>query len=130
MTHPAPRIIVNTIREVFPSCRIFRESPTPSKKKLEEEGMDFTNMVIFCRKTDGKVTFRKPIEADFLGSRARRMFLQPQHEVLNKHLTVGEADGILSKNDTSKLAQWHQKSALGHWEVMRTVIPAKIWEQW
>jgi hypothetical protein len=129
-THPAPRIVVNTIREVFPSCRIFRESAAPSKSKLEKDGMDFTNMVIFCKKTSGKLTFKRPVEADFLGSRSRRAFLMPEHEVLDKHIANGEKDGILTKNDTQKLAQWHQKSALGHWEVMRTVLPPKIWELW
>lgn len=129
-THPAPRIVVNTIQEVFPTCRIFRESPTPDAKKLEEDGMDFTNMVIFCKKTKGDLTFRKPVEADLLGSRTRKGFLMPQHEVLESSFKSGEDDGILIANDTQKLAKWHQKSALGHWEVMRTVIPPSIWDKW
>ncbi|KAL0934244.1 spermine spermidine synthase [Colletotrichum truncatum] len=127
--HPAPKLVVDTIKQVFPSCRIFRESEHPSKKKLEEEGQDFTNMVIFCKKTSGKIFFRKPTEDDFLGSRTRQVFLQPRHEVLDKHFLDGDF-GILRSNATEQLTKWHEKSALGHWEVMRFVLPAHIWEEW
>ncbi|KAF9876023.1 spermine spermidine synthase [Colletotrichum karsti] len=127
--HPAPKLVVDTIKQVFPSCRIFRESEHPSKKKLEEEGQDFTNMVIFCKKTSGKLFFRKPEEEDFLQSRTRKVFLQPRHEVLPKHFLDGDF-GLLRNNATEQLTKWHEKSALGHWEVMRWVLPARIWEQW
>lgn len=86
-------------------------------------------MVIFCKKTSGKIFFRKPEEADFLGSRTRRVFLKPQHEVLDKHFLDGDF-GILRANATEKLTRWHEKSALGHWEVMRVVMPSNIWEEW
>ncbi|KAF6830229.1 spermine spermidine synthase [Colletotrichum musicola] len=127
--HPAPKLVVDTIKQVFPSCRVFRESEHPSKKKIEEEGQDFTNMVIFCKKTSGKIFFRKPEETDFLGSRTRQVFLKPQHEVLDKHFLDGDF-GILRNNATEKLTKWHEKSALGHWEVMRVVLPSNIWEEW
>ncbi|TDZ29016.1 Polyamine aminopropyltransferase [Colletotrichum spinosum] len=127
--HPAPKLVVDTIRSVFPSCRIFRESEHPSKKKIEEEGQDFTNMVIFCKKTSGRIAFRQPVEADYLDSRTRRVFLKPQHEVLPKHFLDGDY-GLLRNNDTEQLTKWHEKSALGHWEVMRIVLPDNIWEQW
>ncbi|KAF5502562.1 Polyamine aminopropyltransferase [Colletotrichum aenigma] len=127
--HPAPKLVVDTIREVFPSCRIFRESEHPSKKKIQEEGQDFTNMVIFCKKTSGKLFFRKPTEEDFLASRSRQVFLQPRHEVLPKHFLDGDF-GLLRNNATEQLTKWHEKSALGHWEVMRVVLPAFIWENW
>ncbi|RXG42111.1 hypothetical protein VDGE_10080 [Verticillium dahliae] len=130
VVHPAPRIIVNTIREVFPSCRIFRESAAPDEETLAKDKKDFTNMVIFCKKTSGDITFRRPTESDYLGSRSRRAYMMPQHEVLDANFKLGAEDGILRNNDTVKLAQWHQKSALGHWEVMRTVLDPKIWELW
>ncbi|KAK1448878.1 spermine/spermidine synthase [Colletotrichum melonis] len=127
--HPAPKLVVDTIREVFPSCRIFRESEHPTPEKIEEEGQDFTNMVIFCKKTSGKLKFRAPVEDDFLGSRTRRAFLMPAHEVFPKHFLQGDY-GILRDNSTEQLTKWHEKSALGHWEVMRVVMPDKIWELW
>ncbi|CCF33882.1 hypothetical protein CH063_05981, partial [Colletotrichum higginsianum] len=120
---------VYTIKQVFPSCRIFRESEHPTKEKIAEDGQDFTNMVIFCKKTSGKLKFRAPVEDDFLGSRTRRAFLMPYHEVLDKHFLEGDF-GILTNNNTEQLTKWHEKSALGHWEVMRIVLPDKIWEMW
>jgi hypothetical protein len=127
---PSPKMIVQTIKEVFPTCRIFRESPRPSDEEVAKDGKDFTNMVIFCRKVDEKLTFRRPSRADFLGSRAREAFLAPQHEVFESDFLSGEDYGILTQNNTQKLVKWHESSALGHWEVMRTVIPPKIWEEW
>jgi hypothetical protein len=42
-----------------------------------------------------------------------------------------ESDGgILSRNDTGRFRKWQEKSAMGHWAVMRTVIPDEIWEGW
>lgn len=62
------------------------------------------------------------------------MFLLPQHEV--DESAFEKSDGspdemrILRKNETQLFTPWLQKSALGHWAVMRTVIPPEIWEQW
>jgi len=127
---PSARIIVQTIKTVFPICRVFRESE-PSAEQVAKDGRDFTNMVIFCTNAADKVTFRKPVEADFLHSGAREMFLLPQHEVDEAVFAEIESDGgILSRNDTERFKGWQQKSALGHWAVMRTVLPAKVWENW
>jgi len=92
-------------------------------------------MVIFCTKQGSKpLTFRKPVEADYLGSNARRMFLLPEHEI--EEGFFGNRDGtdasedVLSRNDTMRLAKWQEKSAVGHWRVMRTVLPSEVWENW
>lgn len=122
-------MIVNTINEVFPTCRIFRETPA-DPEVIKIAGMDFTNMVIFCIKTDTPLKFRHPVVEDFLKSRARQMFLEPKHEVLEASLHGGDDVGILMRNGTDKVTQWHKTSAVGHWNVMRTVLPAKIWELW
>lgn len=128
---PAARIIVNTIRTVFPTCRIFRESAAPSEETILKDGRDFTNMVIFCTNAADEVKFRKPVEKDFLGSGARKVYLLPKHEVQNEVFEVQEGDGgILYKNDTERFRPWQEKSALGHWAVMRTVLPKEIWEDW
>ena len=129
LSQPAPQIVVNTINEVFPSCRIFRESP-PDAQVMEAAGMDFTNMVIFCKKIDSPISFRHPVVEDFLKSRARQMFLEPKHEVLDSDLKGGDDVGILMRNNTDVVTKWHESSAVGHWEVMRTVLPPKIWEMW
>lgn len=119
---------MNTIKEVFPSCRVFREGEPPSAETVEETGRDFDNVIVFCTKTDEKVTFREPKEADYLQSLARRAFLLPKHEVDESAFSADV--GILRVNETEKLAEWHDQSALGHWAVMRTVVPNYIWQNW
>lgn len=129
---PAPRIVVRTILSVFPTCRIFRESPPDPNLSAEEA--DFTNMVIFCTKSSSPLTFRPAVSEDFLMSRARQMFLQPQHEIQQLDFLQDEsgADGgaILRKNETENMEKWHVATARGHWAIMRTVLPPKIWNLW
>ncbi|KAI0392268.1 spermine/spermidine synthase [Xylariaceae sp. FL0594] len=129
-TLPPLSIVVNTILDIFPSCRIFRENEAPSKETVGESGHDFDNVMIFCTKTNDKITFRRPVEADYLRSISRKQFLVPKHEVPLSAFSPREQVGVLRVNETNKLAKWHDQSALRHWEVMRTVMPGKIWNQW
>ncbi|EKD12191.1 uncharacterized protein L3040_003391 [Drepanopeziza brunnea f. sp. 'multigermtubi'] len=130
---PSARIIVATILRVFPTCRIFRESAPPTPDQLEADGRDFINMVIICTSgASSSVSFRSPVEADFLGSKARRRYLMPRYEV--DYAAVFEEregdGGLLRANATERFQGWHEQSALGHWAVMRTVIPPVVWENW
>lgn len=126
---PPPKIVVQTIREVFPSCRIFREVPRDNEA-VEETKRDFTNMVIYCIKADRPLTFRKATAADMLQSRTREHYLTPKNEVFDSDFkAVGEVKTLRS-NDTAALEKYHETSALGHWEVMRTVLPDFVWENW
>ncbi|TLD12411.1 uncharacterized protein PgNI_04220 [Pyricularia grisea] len=128
---PPPRIVLNTIKQVFPnSCRIYREHAR-NETQVAETNVDFTNMVIFCRKTETStpLTFREPIEKDMLDSVSRVHFLLPKHEVLESEFLSNETS-VLRRNNTQILEKWHKKSAMGHWEVMRTVVPLQIWESW
>ncbi|KAH6647478.1 spermine/spermidine synthase [Truncatella angustata] len=129
-TLPPLSTVMHTIREVFPSCRIFRESPAPSAEKLEENGRDFDNVVVFCRKTADKITFRPVVQADLLQSRARAHYLMPRNEVPESAFMTGDDIKLVRKNDTAALANYHDKTGLGHWAVMREVIPKNIWENW
>ena len=129
---PAASHVVRTILSTFPSCRIFREeeaaSGSSSSSSKPTRLPDFTNMVIFCKKTATPVTFRKAVEADFLGSGARRAFLPPKHEIpVESFRGQGE---ILRRGHTKQLEAWHRESAIGHWKVMRTVLPDAVWENW
>jgi hypothetical protein len=126
---PPPAVVVRTVREVFPSCRIFREHPR-DEAVLEKGGGDFTNMVIFCTKLTGGIGFREATERDLLNSPSREAFLVPRHEVLEGDFVVGREEGVLRANETEKLERWHRDSALGHWAVMRTVLPREVWENW
>ncbi|OAP56810.1 hypothetical protein AYL99_08922 [Fonsecaea erecta] len=122
---PASSLIYRTIVSVFPSCRVFREdeAPAPGAKQV-----DFTNMVFFCRKKKGPITFRRPVAQDFLGSGARREFLIPKHEIDPSEFDT--EGGVLKSGQTKELEKWQAESALGHWVVMRTVLPDVIWENW
>jgi hypothetical protein len=53
----------------------------------------------------------------------------PQHEVDIKELTSGGTD-IMKRGQEHALAKWQSRSAVGHWAVMRTVMPARVWENW
>ncbi|KAK0628920.1 S-adenosyl-L-methionine-dependent methyltransferase [Bombardia bombarda] len=122
-------VIAITIRQVFPSCRIFREHPR-DPAEVAKHGQDFTNMVIFCTKQPRAISFRPPAAADLLNSPSRDAFLLPKHEVTDDDFVAGEDGDVLRRNDTAKLVKWHETSALGHWTVMRTVLPAVVWEGW
>jgi hypothetical protein len=128
---PSARLVIRTIKTVFPSCRIYRENATPTAETLAEELRDFTNMVIFCTNAPTEITFRKPVRGDYLGSKARGHFLVPKHEIKGSLFEEQEGDGeVLHKGDTSRLEKWQRISAVGHWNVMRTVLPDFIWESW
>jgi spermidine synthase len=122
---PAASVIYRTISSVFPACKVFREDepPAPGTKKD-----DFTNMVFFCRKTNSPISFRKPQEADFLGSGARKAYMVPKHEI--PLAAFDHTVHVLQKGKTKQLEQWQTKSALGHWRLMRTVLPDAVWENW
>ncbi|KAI1826759.1 S-adenosyl-L-methionine-dependent methyltransferase [Xylaria intraflava] len=129
-TLPPLSIVVNTVREIFPSCRIFRENEAPSEDKVEKEGHDFDNVMIFCTKAEGEITFRKPVESDYLQSISRMHYLVPRYEVPLSAFSTRDEVGILRANETAKLSKWHDQSALRHWDVMRVVMPSEIWNQW
>ncbi|KAI0164101.1 spermine/spermidine synthase [Xylariaceae sp. FL1272] len=129
-TLPPLGTVVNTVKDIFPSCRVFRENEAPSAEKLAETGRDFDNVMIFCTKVDDQITFRQPIENDYLQSLSRKQQLVPQYEVPDSAFLSREEMGALQANGTEKLAKWHTQSALRHWDIMRTVIPRQIWEQW
>jgi hypothetical protein len=137
---PAASHVLRTILAVFPSCRAFREDdpldPLIPKSPSSSPSPDFTNLVVFCKRlpmpnlNSPAITFRKPTEADFLGSGARKAFLVPKHELA---LTADyfELDGeVLRIGRTRQLGTWHRQSAIGHWKVMRTVMPSAVWENW
>ncbi|TAQ87806.1 hypothetical protein B7494_g3872 [Chlorociboria aeruginascens] len=135
---PPARIIIHTIRTIFPHCRIYRETPASSVETIALEKRDFANMVIFCTKPPPSpslkphgITFRKPSRKDVLGTGARNAFLQPEFEIEDEVFEEMEGDGgVLRRNETDRFREWQDGTARGHWAVMRSVIPAVVWEAW
>ncbi|KAJ5948836.1 hypothetical protein N7454_002143 [Penicillium verhagenii] len=122
-------LIVRTIKAVFPSCRIFRES----EANQDDATSDFTNMVLFCKKTkDSSLDFRKPTSADYLGSKARESYLLPRHEIdFSLFDTVpNKGRRFLVAKEVKRLDKFQDRAALEHWEIMRKVLPAAVWENW
>jgi hypothetical protein len=126
------RLVLNTIHAVFPACRLFRD--TPPSADHEEGSSDFINMVIFCVKNDGgrgskAIGFRRAEQADFLGSIARRNFLQPNEELEVKY-EYKPGESVMGRKDVGELEKFHNEGAVSHWKIMRTVLPDAIWEMW
>ena len=126
---PIAASVVRTVKSVFPTCRLYRESAQPEAA----EATDYTNMVMFCRKSPEAFTFREPTEADFLGSPARRQHLKPQHEIRADYFKAGRQPKgeILRRGRISREMQESTvASAIGHWYLMRTVLPDVVWDNW
>lgn len=127
---PSAGVIVRTIHEVFPTCRIFRDEPA-NRTAVDEGVADFANMAIFCTKTSlSPLRFRRPVAQDFLRSGARHAFLEPRHEMPLSTFLANDEPGLLRRSDMGKMAKWQEISAMGHWKIIRTVVPAKVWEMW
>ena len=58
----------------------------------------------------------------------------PKHEVDQEMFQSEDEEeqiGVLKAGKTMQMLQkWQEHSALGHWAIMRTVIPDKVWENW
>ncbi|KAL7276519.1 hypothetical protein RUND412_000476 [Rhizina undulata] len=123
----AARSIIETVRTVFHNCRVFREE-LPAKG---EHDVDFTNMVMFCTRSAKPYVFRGPTMADYLGSVARLNFLFPRYEInLEEQFDTKESFTLLDESNIGNLVDWQRKSAVGHWGVIRTVIPPVVWENY
>lgn len=127
---PSTSLIYRTITKVFPSCRVFREDEQVddgNKAVVDEEG-EFTNMVFICNKDDRPVKFRKAVEADFLGSASRRSYMVPKYEVSASKF--GDHGEVLTRANKKMLEKMQVASAIGHWKLLRKVMPAVVWENW
>ena len=126
---PSAASVVHTVMSVFPNCRLFREVPAAAVPGAK----DYTNMVMFCKKSHAPLIFRDPVEDDFLGSPARRQYLKPQYETNSSYFHRGSdrgRDRILKRGQEGNLRASQLDSAAGHWYVMRSVLPDLVWNNW
>ena len=135
LTLGSTKLVLNTIHAIFPACRLFRD--TPPQKSHKEGDADFINMVVFCVKNDhglGKeaVRFRDATHEDLLGSIARQNFLQPKEALEVKYDYVSKENGgnVMGNKDVGLLEKYHKDGAVSHWKIMRSVLPAGVWEMW
>ncbi|CZT20757.1 related to spermine/spermidine synthase family protein [Ramularia collo-cygni] len=127
---PLTKLVINTINIVFKGqCKIFRDSPLEAKNQLNsDQEEDFLNMVIFCRNTPGPISFRRPVKADFLGSKSREHYMLPKAEL---EIQFPRQDSrVLDDGDEEGWSGQQAESAKRHWRIMRKVLPDVVWELW
>ncbi|KAJ5908136.1 hypothetical protein N7495_000818 [Penicillium taxi] len=116
-------LIVRTIKAVFSSCRIFREHTDGQN----EETPNFTNLVLFCKKTAGTpLKFRNPQVSRKLPASP------PSHEIdasIFEHIPRNGRQ-VLVQKQVGRLHKFQDRGAIEHWEIMRNVIPDAVWENW
>lgn len=134
---PLTTRILNTVDKVFNnSCKIYREAPPDDSDKTGIDD-DFANIVIFCRNTAGPITFREPIEGDFLDSQSRVHYLLPDPK-FELQFPLQDASNrtqalnvdVLRAGDEQLWASQQAESATKHWHIMRKVVPDAVWELW
>ncbi len=120
-------IVFNTVASVFTNCKAYRDQPPLANDTMA----DFINMVIFCTKVSEPWNFREPVDADFLGSKLRRLYLLPKHEIgWDRYRLGAETHKVLRKGKSNELTKYQMQGALRHWQIMRTVLPDVVWELW
>ena len=59
----------------------------------------------------------------------RESHLLPKYEI-DPSLFRTSGKQILKVGDVGVLGAYHNQNAIGHWKLMRTVLPASVWENW
>jgi hypothetical protein len=131
----ASHAILHTLRETFGECRVFHDALQEFTE--EQYQNEFINMVFFCGVSSRPLSFRPPVESDFLNSYLRQHILSslPDREVDLVRITGDSSPVAKDENDKwlltdlrNPLAEWQRDEALGHWKVMREVLPDIFWE--
>ncbi|KAL1311580.1 hypothetical protein AAFC00_001697 [Neodothiora populina] len=153
LSSPSTNLVLHTINTAFESqCRMFRDQEPLMRDQSgsTEEESDFLNMVIFCTNkspsppsasiplsADDTLTFRNPTEADYLRSQSRRHYLLPRESLelpfpgaAQMNETAREGFRLLTPANMKNLDKRQIESAKRHWEIMRMVMPAVVWEGW
>ncbi|KAI0353003.1 hypothetical protein OH77DRAFT_1407713 [Trametes cingulata] len=124
------KAIVSTLQAAFPRCRAFYDSLEPSHNLTSE----FLNWVFFCTLSSEPLEFRRPVNADYLGSYLRRHVFSHLHEreanvsAVVAEIPQDERERYVLKDAANPLGEWQEKEAVGHWKIMRGVLPDVFWE--
>lgn len=133
-TQQLTKDVLFTVRTVFgPSCRAFRDMDMSTDDPDLSDLQNFANLVIFCLHPDvqatQQLTFREPIEADFLDSDARRRFLKPD-SALEEQFPDSTHAQLLTRANMASFKSQQLASARRHWKIMREAVPAQVWEKY
>ncbi|KAH9948365.1 S-adenosyl-L-methionine-dependent methyltransferase [Amylocystis lapponica] len=126
------RAILLTLESVFGLCRAFGDTSELSETHGPPADEPL-NWVIFCSASAKLPTFRRPTDADFLGSPLRKIVLStlPLREAdLGPIRAVPEKNQseYILRDEANGLKKWSALETLGHWKMMREVFPDVIWE--
>ncbi|EMC93870.1 hypothetical protein BAUCODRAFT_124622 [Baudoinia panamericana UAMH 10762] len=115
--------VLSTIYNTFDGhCKVFRDAPKPDTE-------DFMNLIIFCRNSPGSISFREPTASDYLGSKSRKHYLLPKSEYEIPFIH-NDTDAVLTRDKIGQYRKDQEDSAIGHWYIMRKVLPDVVWEMW
>lgn len=135
---PLTKKVLNTIDVTFEGqCKIYRDTPPETSETTDnkaEVSQDFSNMVVFCRNSPGPVSFRKPIAADYLGSKSRQQYMLPklglEIQFPRQSFNGWTQSDVLKEGDEGSWSAQQTESAIKHWYIMRKVLPDVVWELW
>lgn len=124
---PLTRLVLNTIDMTFDrQCEIYGDDPPANENQAS-----FNNFIVFCRNTAGPIRFRKPTAADFQDSLIRKDHLLPKPaQRIEFPARAHQSEAVLDSKDLLKWRKSQAESAKRHWQVMRTVLPAAVWESY
>jgi len=127
---PIAAAVVSTLSATFPSCRAFTADGPPAA--LDSDA--FQNVVIFCSASGEAVSFRKPLQADYLveGSSpvARKNVLDHFQEwelPAGWQDAVGGKAGLLQDKKLGGIGPHQEAVAAAHFELMKQVLPNQAW---
>lgn len=140
--------ILYTLELIFGPCRAFYDG-----SELQENAADvFHNwvspqvnsflplvdkpllQVLFCSTSSSPLTFRDAVASDYLGSTQRQSILstlaQREVDLVPIRESISEKDLPLFNLTDGKnaLGRWQAEEAVGHWKIMRQVLPDVFWE--
>ncbi|QIW95673.1 hypothetical protein AMS68_001191 [Peltaster fructicola] len=120
---PLTAKVLNTIDLAFDQqCEVYSDEAARKDGSVEP----FSNFIVFCRNTPGEISFREPKASDYLGSISKRSYLLPKPD--QRIAKSWSVHGELHAKDLGRWRSAQEQSATKHWRVMRTVLPAKVWE--
>ena len=140
LTMPLTTKVLNTIDLIFDGqCKIYRDTPATSESTNDKAAIneDFTNIIVFCRNTPGRIRFHQPTKADFLGSKSREHYMLPDPKSEISFPLQSSPDRsrqlqeqVLKDGEEGDWSSQQAESAIKHWYVMRKVLPDVVWELW
>lgn len=118
--------IARTLLQVFPSC-IMLHDKLGLIRVTDDEPL---NMILFCRKTESNLQFRKTIPEDWGTSNLRQHIFQSLEERILSLTDIGQlpSDEYIITDEFNPLNSVQRSNSRKHWEIMNHVLPIQAWQ--